>query len=79
MRVSYGDQVCVWTTRLPEGLRFAARHPDTDAAYKNMRLYAERLRDLIGTVARVERTAGGASTVPSPRAEDNTRLRSPLR
>jgi hypothetical protein len=79
MRVSYGDQVCVWTTRLPEGLHFAARHPDTDAAYKNMRLYAERLRDLIGSVARVERAAGGANTVPAPRAEDNSRPRSLLR
>ncbi|MEU0193007.1 condensation domain-containing protein [Streptomyces afghaniensis] len=47
LRVSYGDQVCAWITRLHEGLWFAARYPDTDVAYKNMRLYAERLRDIV--------------------------------
>jgi hypothetical protein len=52
IRISYGDQVCVWITRLREGLQFASRHPDTDAAYKNMRLYVERLRELIASVAR---------------------------
>ncbi|MBZ9645225.1 condensation domain-containing protein [Streptomyces sp. PSKA30] len=52
IRVSYGDQVCVWLNRLHEGLWFACRYPDTDIAYKNMRLYAERLRDLIVLVAR---------------------------
>ncbi|AWW39497.1 condensation domain-containing protein [Streptomyces cadmiisoli] len=52
MRVSYGDQVCVWISRLHEGLWYACRYPDTDVAYKNMRLYLERLRDLIVMVAR---------------------------
>ncbi|MEU6070433.1 condensation domain-containing protein [Streptomyces sp. NPDC047082] len=47
IRVSYGDQVCAWVQRLHEGLWFASRYPDTDVAYKNMRLYVERLRDLI--------------------------------
>lgn len=56
IRVSYGDQVCAWFTRLHEGLQFAARYPDTDVAYKNMRLYAEQLREIILSVAR-ERTA----------------------
>jgi hypothetical protein len=54
LRVSYGDQVCVWVNRLHDGLWLASRHPDTDVATKNMRLYVERLRDLI------------AATVPSP-------------
>ncbi|AKZ57339.1 hypothetical protein SAM23877_4294 [Streptomyces ambofaciens ATCC 23877] len=52
LRVSYGDQVCAWVTRLPEGLWFAARHPDTDVAHKNLSLYVERLRDIITGVAR---------------------------
>ncbi|MFE5819500.1 condensation domain-containing protein [Streptomyces sp. NPDC056479] len=47
IRVSYGDQVCAWVTRLHEGLWFAGRYPDTDVAQKNMRLYVERLRDII--------------------------------
>jgi hypothetical protein len=52
VRVSYGDQVCAWVTRLHEGLWFASRYPDTDIAHKNLRLYAERLRDVVtGTVA----------------------------
>nr|WP_202515754.1 MULTISPECIES: condensation domain-containing protein [unclassified Streptomyces] len=51
LRVSYGDQVCVWVNRLPEGLWLASRHPDTDVAAKNMRLYVERLRDRIASVA----------------------------
>lgn len=51
IRVSYGDQVCAWTTRLHEGLQLASRYPDTDIAYKNMRLYAEGLRELIVSVA----------------------------
>ncbi|MFI7410937.1 condensation domain-containing protein [Streptomyces sp. NPDC049627] len=55
IRVSYGDQVCAWITRLHEGLWFASRFPDTDIAHKNMRLYVERLRDVI------------ASAVPSAR------------
>lgn len=52
IRVSYGDQVCVWVNRLHEGLWFASRYPETDIAYKNMRLYSEWLRDLIVSVAR---------------------------
>ncbi|WP_051183664.1 condensation domain-containing protein [Streptomyces sp. HGB0020] len=62
VRVSYGDQVCVWLNRLHEGLWFTCRYPDTDAAYKNMRLYVERLRDVILTVAREQRTAELAPT-----------------
>ncbi len=52
LRVSYGDQVCAWITRLPEGLWFAARYPDIDVAHKNLSLYVERLRDVVRTVAR---------------------------
>ncbi|MFJ9412608.1 condensation domain-containing protein [Streptomyces sp. NPDC101227] len=52
IRVSYGDQVCAWVTRLHEGLQFASRYPDTDVAYQNMRLCVERLRELIVSVAR---------------------------
>ncbi|MCS0602845.1 condensation domain-containing protein [Streptomyces sp. LP11] len=51
LRVSYGDQVCVWVNRLPEGLWLASRYPDTDVAAKNLRLYVERLRDHIASVA----------------------------
>ncbi|MFJ9814166.1 condensation domain-containing protein [Streptomyces sp. NPDC101151] len=47
LRVSYGDQVCVWVSRLHDGLWLASRYPDTDVAAKNMRLYVERLRDLV--------------------------------
>ncbi|MFD3585049.1 condensation domain-containing protein [Streptomyces sp. NPDC058683] len=50
IRVSYGDQVCAWVSRLHEGLWFACRYPDTEVAYKNVRRYAERLRDLIASV-----------------------------
>jgi mycolipenoyl-CoA---2-(long-chain-fatty acyl)-trehalose mycolipenoyltransferase / long-chain-acyl-CoA---trehalose acyltransferase len=52
IRVSYGDQVCVWTTRLHEGLQLASRYPDTDLAYQNMRLYVEGLQELIVTAPR---------------------------
>ncbi|MBT2509287.1 acyltransferase papA2 [Streptomyces sp. ISL-98] len=55
-RASYGDQVCAWATRLHEGLQFACRYPDTDIAYKNMRLYVEGLRELIVSVARQDST-----------------------
>ncbi|MQY35529.1 Trehalose-2-sulfate acyltransferase papA2 [Streptomyces sp. RB17] len=51
LRVSYGDQVCVWVNRLHEGLWLASRYPDTDEAAKNLRLYVERLRDHIASVA----------------------------
>lgn len=57
LRVSHGDRVCVWVTRLHEGLQFACRYPDTDIAYKNMRLYVERLRELIVSVAREDSAA----------------------
>ncbi|MGW3203348.1 condensation domain-containing protein [Streptomyces sp. NPDC001135] len=50
IRVSYGDQVCVWVNRLHEGLWLACRHPDTDLAYKNIRRYIEALRDLVVSV-----------------------------
>ncbi|NUP22419.1 MAG: acyltransferase papA2 [Streptomyces sp.] len=46
-RVTYGDKVYVWFNRVHEGLWFTCRYPDTDIAYKNMRLYVERLRDII--------------------------------
>ncbi|MBL1080572.1 acyltransferase papA2 [Streptomyces actinomycinicus] len=49
IRVSYGDQVCAWVNRLHEGLWFACRYPDTDVAHKNVRRYAEGLRDLIAS------------------------------
>ena len=65
IRVSYGDQVCAWTTRLHEGLQFAARYPDTDVAQKNMRLYVARLREMIVSVARNAPTARGAGLSPS--------------
>lgn len=51
VRVSYGDQVCVWVTRLHEGLQIAARYPDTDVAAKNVRLYVQRLREVVTSVA----------------------------
>lgn len=46
-RVTYGDKVYVWFNRLHEGLWFTCRYPDTDIAHKNMRLYLERLRDIM--------------------------------
>ncbi|MFI6683947.1 condensation domain-containing protein [Streptomyces sp. NPDC050485] len=52
LRVSYGDQVCAWFTRLHGGLQLAMRYPDTEIAYKNMRRYAEQLRERITSVAR---------------------------
>ncbi|MER7840828.1 condensation domain-containing protein [Streptomyces sp. NPDC096040] len=51
IRVSYGDQLCAWVQRLHEGLWFASRYPDTDVAHKNLRLYVERLRDVITSVS----------------------------
>ncbi|MEU3858357.1 condensation domain-containing protein [Streptomyces sp. NPDC028722] len=47
IRVSRGDQVCVWVNRLHEGLWFACRYPDTEVAHKNVRRYVEGLRELI--------------------------------
>ncbi|WP_282793931.1 condensation domain-containing protein [Streptomyces sp. CC224B] len=52
IRVSYGDQVCAWVTRLHEGLQFACRYPDTPVAYANMRLVVERLRERVVETAR---------------------------
>jgi hypothetical protein len=49
IRVSYGDQVCVWVNRLHEGLWLACRYPDTDVAHRNVRLYVGGLRDLIAS------------------------------
>ncbi|SFC54966.1 condensation domain-containing protein [Streptomyces aidingensis] len=62
IRVSYGDQVCAWVTRLHEGLQFASRHPDTGPARRNMRLFVEQLRAFILTVA----ARGPATTAPRP-------------
>ena len=50
-----GDQVCVWVNRIHEGLWFACRYPLTDIAQKNMRLYAELLRDMILSAPRQPR------------------------
>ncbi|HET9116982.1 MAG TPA: condensation domain-containing protein [Pseudonocardiaceae bacterium] len=52
IRVSHGDQVCVWITRIPEGLQLACRYPDTDVAHKNMLRFVEELRKIIISVAR---------------------------
>ncbi|MGW0606923.1 condensation domain-containing protein [Streptomyces sp. NPDC002640] len=52
LRVSYGDQVCVWVSRVHEGLQFAARYPDTGPALRSMERYLERLRELVAEVAR---------------------------
>ncbi|MGW0711025.1 condensation domain-containing protein [Streptomyces sp. NPDC002643] len=60
IRVSYGDQVCAWTTRLHEGLQFAARYPDTDTAAKNLHRYIEHLRDRIASVTPAGRAASAA-------------------
>jgi hypothetical protein len=60
IRVSYGDQVCVWVTRLHEGLQFAARYPDTDIAYKNLRRCVERVRGLVVSAARERMPVGHA-------------------
>lgn len=51
VRVSYSDHVYVWVNRTHEGLWLASRYPDTEAAAKLMRLYAERLRDRIASAA----------------------------
>jgi hypothetical protein len=52
IRVSYGDQVCVWVARHHDGLHLGCRYPDTAVAHKNMRRYVEALRGLIISVAR---------------------------
>lgn len=64
LRVSYGDQVCVWINRLHEGLQFASRYPDTDIAYKNMRLYVEELRNIIVSAARSDPDTTPTAVVP---------------
>ena len=51
IRVSYGDQVCAWVTRVHEGLQFACRCPDTGAADKNMRRCIELVRERVVSVA----------------------------
>ncbi|MGW4648655.1 condensation domain-containing protein [Kitasatospora sp. NPDC004289] len=69
LRVSYGDQVCAWTTRIHEGLQIASRYPDTDPAHKNIRLYVEQLRELIVSVAQRYRAAlatTGGAVLPGP-------------
>lgn len=66
IRVSYGDQVCVWTTRLHEGLQLASRYPDTNLAYQNMRLYVEGLRELIVSApARASSYSDGDKRLPA--------------
>ncbi|WP_316742408.1 condensation domain-containing protein [Streptomyces sp. MK7] len=65
LRVSYGDQVCAWVTRLHEGLQFASRYPDTDVAHKNLRLYVERLREVIVSVARSQQPGGSSGRASS--------------
>jgi len=52
IRVSYGDQVCAWVTRVHEGLQFACRIPDNDVADKNMRLCMELMGERMISVAR---------------------------
>ncbi|MGA9310668.1 MAG: condensation domain-containing protein [Pseudonocardiaceae bacterium] len=52
MRVSYGDQVCVWITRIHKGLHVACRYPDNDIAHKNILHFVEELRKIIVSVAR---------------------------
>ncbi|MFE0464273.1 condensation domain-containing protein [Kitasatospora sp. NPDC058965] len=72
LRVSYGDQVCAWITRLHEGLQFASRYPDTGAAAKSMRWYVERLREVVVSVARdgaTVRAAAAVAAVPAVRSE----------
>ncbi|MEU9102681.1 condensation domain-containing protein [Streptomyces sp. NPDC048361] len=61
LRVSYGDQVCAWFTRLHGGLQLAIRYPDTAIAQKNIHCYVEQLRELITSVAR-------SGPVPPPAA-----------
>jgi hypothetical protein len=63
MRISYGDQVCVWITRLHEGLQFASRFPDTEVAHHNMRRCVERLREVILSVARENAPVRAPQTV----------------
>ncbi|MGH3780086.1 MAG: condensation domain-containing protein [Pseudonocardiaceae bacterium] len=52
IRVSHGDQVCVWITRVHEGLQVACRYPDTDIAHKNILRFVEGLRKIIVSVPR---------------------------
>ncbi|ARZ66066.1 condensation domain-containing protein [Streptomyces sp. HU2014] len=69
IRVSYGDQVCVWITRLHEGLQFACRYPDTDVAHKSMLRCVERLRELIVSVARERALPRVQAPFPASRAD----------
>ncbi|MFC4960277.1 condensation domain-containing protein [Streptomyces mauvecolor] len=81
LRVSYGDQVCAWFTRLHGGLQLAIRYPDTAIAHKNIHRYVEQLRELITSVARNAPTRPapprprGEHALPAPRlSSDATRL-----
>lgn len=65
IRVSYGDQVCVWITRIHEGLQVACRYPDNDIAYKNILRFVEGLRKIIVSVAR---TGGYGEYFAEPRS-----------
>ncbi|WP_037913300.1 hypothetical protein [Actinacidiphila yeochonensis] len=55
LRVSRSDQVCVWTTRVHDGLQLVVRYPDTPQAQKSVARYAEGLRAVVNTVARTGR------------------------
>jgi mycolipenoyl-CoA---2-(long-chain-fatty acyl)-trehalose mycolipenoyltransferase / long-chain-acyl-CoA---trehalose acyltransferase len=52
VRMSHGDQVGVWFTRIHEGLQVACHYPDTDIAHKNILRFVEELRKIIISVAR---------------------------
>ncbi|MDT0266803.1 condensation domain-containing protein [Streptomyces sp. DSM 44915] len=62
VRVSYGDQVCVWLNRVHEGLQFATRFPDTEAAGASMRRYTERLREMVLSVAQPALATGAPAS-----------------
>ncbi|MFD7919239.1 condensation domain-containing protein [Streptomyces sp. NPDC059740] len=52
LRVSRGDQVCVWITRSEDGLQFASRLPVNPKAQKNVGRYLDGLRAVLTSVAR---------------------------
>jgi hypothetical protein len=52
LRVSRSDHACSWVNRVPDGLQFVARYPDTPQGRKNMARYVEGLRTVVTTVAR---------------------------
>ena len=45
--------MCVWITRVHEGLQVACRYPDTDIAHKNILRFVEGLRKIIVSVPRI--------------------------